>query len=87
MSEATTIAELLRQGNNAADAIGAPERRTMSRGSPDSCSTCAPAGTSGSVRVLSMNTGFRYGQLLKPSTTSKVLRPMTMASTLAMNSS
>ena len=32
MSEVTTVAELLRQGNDKADAIGAPERRTMSRG-------------------------------------------------------
>ncbi|GAB2174955.1 acyl--CoA ligase [Dongia sp. agr-C8] len=32
MSEVTTVAELLRQGNSQADAIGAPERRTMSRG-------------------------------------------------------
>jgi acyl-CoA synthetase (AMP-forming)/AMP-acid ligase II len=32
MSEVTTVAELLRQGNSQADAIGAPERRTMTRG-------------------------------------------------------
>jgi acyl-CoA synthetase (AMP-forming)/AMP-acid ligase II len=32
MSEVTTVAELLRQGDAKADAIGAPERQTMSRG-------------------------------------------------------
>jgi acyl-CoA synthetase (AMP-forming)/AMP-acid ligase II len=32
MTEVTTVAELLRQGNAQADAIGAPERRTMTRG-------------------------------------------------------
>ena len=32
MSEVTTVAELLRQGDPNADAIGAPERRTMTRG-------------------------------------------------------
>jgi acyl-CoA synthetase (AMP-forming)/AMP-acid ligase II len=32
MSEVTTVAALLRQGNSKADAIGAPERRTMVRG-------------------------------------------------------
>ena len=32
MSEVNTVAELLRQGNSRLDAIGAPERRTMTRG-------------------------------------------------------
>jgi len=32
MSEVTTVAALLRQGDSKADAIGAPERRTMTRG-------------------------------------------------------
>src|SRR5215475_4134354 len=32
MSEVTTVADLLRQGDAKAEAIGAPERRTMTRG-------------------------------------------------------
>src|SRR3954464_12237185 len=32
MSEVTTVAELLRHGNSQAEAIGAPERQTMTRG-------------------------------------------------------
>src|SRR5437867_5927543 len=66
----------------------ASSRETISTGSPDRCSTTAPAGAGASERVLKTKTGFSpYGHLSKLNTVSKVLRPMTSASTLCINSS
>src|SRR5438045_1313223 len=67
----------------------AASRSTISRGDPSMRSQTAPSGTASAESVrLSTTTGLTpYGQTSKDNTVSKVLRPIRMASTVAMNSS